>query len=292
MIRNVSSWGLFKHLHNSEGEISEELNVMMSLSEGKDGQEIEVDGKEDTATIYSLMKREGTRQHLYVYWVYSFLIVTLDEVFPLYCMSKTSGLGITEKIIGNILSGTGFLFIFVQYFLTTRLVDRYGFYKSLRIATFLSVPIGGFIPISLITNKSAPDGTLTFMSLATLSVLYAIVRSFSSVVFSTITMTTNRTVPQHQRSSMNGLSMLGGSFAKSLGPLFGGVMFSTSVGHVTPPFGSVVVYSIVAALGLCLGVQACFLREYDGHEKATTKIIEDESMNPDLGTEEEVPPTF
>jgi len=290
ILRNVSSWGLFKHLHNSEGEISEDLNVMLPPSQDKDGQGIGLDGEEeDTATISSLMKREGTRQHLLVYWVYSFLIVVLDEVFPLYCISKTSGLGITEKIIGNILSGTGLVYVCVQYFLTTGLVNRYGFYTSLRIGTFLSIPLGCFIPISLIMNKGAPDGTLAITALVFLSVLYAVIRVFSSVVFSTLTMATNRTVPAHHRATMNGLSMLGGSFAKALGPLFGGIVFSTSVGHVTPPFGSVVVYGITAVLGICLGVQAYFLPEY---EKETTKIKVDESTDSDFETEEEAPPTF
>jgi MFS family permease len=298
IIRNVSSWGLFKHLHNSRGEISEDnLNtVVLSPSHDKDGRRIivEKDGEEETATISSLIKRKGTRQHLLVYWGYSFLIVTLDEVFPLFCISKTSGLGVSEKIIGNILSGTGLLYICVQYFLLTGLVERYGFYTSLRIATMLSVPLGCFIPVSLITNKGAPDGTLALMSLVFLSVVYAVIRTFSSVVFSTITMTTNRTVPKHQRASMNGLSMLGGSLAKAIGPLFGGMLFSTSVNHVTPPIGSVVVYSIVALLGICLAVQAYFLREYDEqeNEKESRKTMEKENGKVDLETEEEAPPTF
>ena len=291
MMRNVSSCGLFKHLHNSNGEISEDLNVTLSPSEDEDGHGIE-QGGEGSATISSLMKRQGTRQHLFVYWVYSFLIVTIDETFPLYCISKTSGLGITEKIIGNILSGSGVFFICIQYLLTTSLVSRFGLYKSLRIGSFLSVPLGLFIPVSLITNRGALDGTLGFASLIFLSTLYAIIRSFSSVVFSTITIATNRTVPGHQRASMNGLSMLGGSFAKAFGPIFGGILFSTSVNNMTPPFGSVIVYSTIAFLGVCLGVQSYFLQEYDGRENESAKVAEDESTNSDLEMEKEEPPTF
>jgi len=241
--------------NHSKGELSEEqLNINPSPTTEEKG--------EETATIHSLMKRKSTRQHLLVFWIYAFLMITLDEIFPLYCISKTSGLGITEKIIGNILSGTGLFYLAVQYFLLMGLVDKYGFYHSLRIGTFLSVPMTLFMPISLITNEGA-DGTLTLTSLIFLSVLYAIIRSFSSVVFSTITMTTNQTVPVHQRGTMNGLSMLGVSLARALGPLFGGILFSTSVRHVTPPFGSVVVYGIMTFLGICLGIQALLLREFD-----------------------------
>lgn len=215
--------------------------------------------------------------------------MAVDETFPLYCISKTSGLGITEKIICRILSGSAVFYICIQYFLITGMVSRFGFYKSLRIATFLSIPLAFFVPVSLVINRGAPEGTLALASFVFVSAVYGIIRSFSSVVFSTITMTMNRTVPENQRASMNGLSMLGGSFTKALGPLFGGILFSTSVNHVTPPFGSIVVYSTIAFLGVCLGIQAYFLREYDGQEGESAKATEDESTNSD---EEEQPPQF
>ena len=91
---------------------------------------------------------------------------------------------------------------------------------------------------------------------------------------------------------MNGLSMLGGSFTKALGPLFGGILFSTSVNNVTPPFGSVVVYSTIALLGICLTVQAYFLREYDGHKEDSAKATAKESTSSDGDRDEEEPPNF
>lgn len=293
LMRSVSSWGLFKHLHNSDGENSEDLNVIhVPSSDENDGHGVD-EGGERSATISSLMKRQGTREHLFIYWGYSFLIVSVDEVFPLFCISKSSGLGITEKIIGNILSGSGFFYMCIQYFLITNLVSRFGLYKSLRIGTILSVPLACFIPISLIANTGAPDGTLAMTALVFLSALYAIIRSFSSVVFSTITMTCNRSVPAHQRASMNGLSMLGGSLAKSIGPLFGGILFSTSVNNVTPPFGSVIVYGTITLLGVCLSLRAYYLREYDGHENKSKESKEDESTSSDPEEmDEDEPPNF
>ena len=283
VMRNVSSWGLFKHLHNEEGGVSEDLTMMISPSEDKEGFN-RTNCDEEPATIQSLMKRRGTREHLMVYWFYSFLSITVDEIFPLYCISKTSGLGITEKSIGKILSGTGVCYVIIQYFLLTGLVDRFGFYKTLRIGTIFSMPAVCLIPASLITNKNAPEGTLALPTLVYLSVVVAIVRSLASVAFSCITMTANRTVSAHQRSTMNGLSMLGGSFAKAGGPMFGGILFSSSVNHITPPFGSVFVYSFVALLGVCLATQACLLREYVPQEKSSAATKEAEG--------EEGPPTF
>jgi len=202
--------------------------------------------------------------------------------------------GFQRKKIGDILSGSGLFFIAVQYFLLTGLVDRFGFYNALRIGTYFSVPIACLIPMPLITNEDAPEGTLTLTSLAFLSAVYGVIRSFSSVLFSTITMTTNRTVPADQRATMNGLCMLGGSLAKAIGPLFGGILFSKSVNHITPPFGLVFVFGVLSVLDTCLGVQAFFLQEYDPHEESA-KITEDEQepMNSDYEEEEEeAPPTF
>ena len=125
MIRNVSSWGLFKHLHNSEGMIADNNNDSFYGTSDDEEEEIEKVA-EDPPTIRSLLKRDETRQTLLVYWFFSFTVIVVDEVFPLYCMSKTSGLGITEKLIGNIMSGTGVFYICVSYFLLTRLVERYG----------------------------------------------------------------------------------------------------------------------------------------------------------------------
>jgi len=291
-MRKVPSWGLFKPLHNSQEEVSHHMASVLPHSQDKEGVTKVED--EERATLFSLWKRKAIRQHLLVYWIFSFLVITLDEVFPLYCISKTSGLGITERIIGNILSGTGLFYCIMQYFLLTGLVDRFGFYPALKIGTFFSVPLAILIPLSLITNEDATLGMLNFSSLAFLSAVYATIRVFVAVAISSITMTTNRTVPSHQRGTLNGLSMLGGSLAKALGPLFGGILFSTCVNHMTPPFGSVAVYGIMTVLGICLCVYAYFLQEYDDcKELSPANLAENENATKHCDLEkEELAPTF
>jgi len=246
MIRNVSSWGLFKHLHTSDGMIADDSNDNYYDTSEEEEEKV----AEDPPTIYSLLSRDETRQTLLVYWFFSFTVIVVDEVFPLYCMSKTSGLGITEKLIGNIMSGTGLFYICLSYFLLTKLVERYGTDKAFRIGTYLGIPLTCFIPVSLMTNKYAPEGTLNMETIIYLSTIYALIKVFGSVVFSTIAMKINGSVPAHQRATVNGLSMLGGSFAKAMGPMFGGILFSQSVVHISPPFGSVFVYCIISMLGI------------------------------------------
>lgn len=294
LLRRVSSSGLFKHFHYSQTEISGEISevddrdsalpkwispspstaslVIMGRSPtpsaphehkyqvAANGAKNQSEDDEKPATILSLWSRQATRQHLIVYWAYSFLIVCIDETFPLFCMSKDSGLAVQEKTIGNLLSGTGLFYVAMQYLLLTGLVDNFGLYKALRIGGCLSVPLTCLIPIALLTNKGAPDGQLTWTTLAFLSMTYAVIRAFSSVMFSTISMATNKTVPPHHRATMNGLSMLGGSLAKAAGPAFAGLLFSSSVGHITPPFGSVLTYMVISTMGLCLCFKTLFLK--------------------------------
>ena len=122
-------------------------------------------GKE-VATIKSLWGRQSMRKHLLMYWIYSFLIITVDETFPLYYISKHSGLGVEEKMIGNLLSGAGSFYILIQFFLLTSLVNQYGFYRSMRTGAFFGVPVVCLIPLSLMTNHGAAEGTLAWSTLA------------------------------------------------------------------------------------------------------------------------------
>mmetsp|Transcript_58224 Transcript_58224/g.123501 ORF Transcript_58224/g.123501 Transcript_58224/m.123501 type:complete len:125 (+) Transcript_58224:676-1050(+) len=90
-------------------------------------------------------------------------------------------------------------------------------------------------------------------------------------------MTTNRTVPAHQRAAMNGLSMLGGSLAKATGPAFAGLLFSESIGRVTPPLGSVLVWVVIACMGLVFFVQTLLLPEHVHNGQKVAQATESEN---------------
>ena len=300
LLRSVSSWGMFKHAHFTKAQMLKDDTIennqesetplpkwirpspsstalIIAHSQSKESEE-NLSEQRTEATISSLWNRTSTRQHCLVYWSYSFLIISVDESFPLFCISKDSGLAIHERLIGRIFSGSGFLYITMQYFLITNLVGRFGLYKALRIATFFSIPLCCLIPLSLLTNQHTAEGELTLSTFVFLSIVYGTMRVFSSVVFSSLTMATNKTVPAHHRATMNGFSMLGGSLAKALGPAFAGVLFSSCNKHITPPYGSVVVYSIIASLGLGLCVQALLLQEHKQDKEESVTLVKDEEV--------------
>ena len=234
--------------------------------------------------------------HLYVYWIFSFLNIAADELFPLFCLSKLSGLGLQEKQISSILGGTTIVYGLLQYFLLTGMVHKLGLYPTLRIGIFFCVPPSLLIPFGSLwlaggmTNGSngsiENNNDLTVWMVLYLCIIIAALKSFSSVAFSTITMATNRTVDTiDQRATLNGIASLGGSFAKACGPVFAGTLFSFLAGSATtisstisssgsssgegstataaviePPYGSIVAYGILSAMGLVLGVQTLCLQ--------------------------------
>eukprot|EP00529_Nitzschia_sp_RCC80_P014921 CAMPEP_0113442176 /NCGR_PEP_ID=MMETSP0014_2-20120614/1474_1 /TAXON_ID=2857 /ORGANISM="Nitzschia sp." /LENGTH=678 /DNA_ID=CAMNT_0000333065 /DNA_START=39 /DNA_END=2075 /DNA_ORIENTATION=+ /assembly_acc=CAM_ASM_000159 len=218
-------------------------------------------------TMESLWSKVDTRNHLMLYWAFSFVAIAIDEAFPLFCMSRTGGLGLTENGIGKLLSSTGLVFAVTQYHVYACIVDKYGLSNSIRLGATLSAPLAAFIPVSLWLNAGSGSGggswlwssstssssssssDLTWAAFIYLSLLLAACRIFGLVFFSSITIVTNRTVIPSHRGTMNGLSMLGGSFAKGLGPVFAGglVGFSYS-GVFKPQIGSWFVFLVIGLL--------------------------------------------
>jgi MFS family permease len=223
---------------------------------------------EQPATISSLWSNKTTREHFLLFWGFSFLMVAVDESFPLFCISKSGGLGLSENSIGTILSASGVIYATVQYVVYSILIQWGGLYGSMRIGALLGSPIVAFVPISLYLNRGQPDDDLSWSAFGFLSILMAMFRIFGLAFFSSIIVATNRTVSPSHRGAMNGLAELGGSVAKSFGPTFAGflVAFSLSSGVFTPEVGAVFMYLVFGIFG-SLGTVAVFFLLHDPDEE-------------------------
>ena len=264
MVRRVAPWSWFKQdIHEDCGAGGIVSSEVTPLSREEGNRDFGNASAEQAATMSSLWERDATRENLLSYWFFPFLIVCIEELIPLFCLSRASGLGLQEKDIGKIFTGCGFFYVVFQYVLLNGLVRNLGLYKTQLIGVSASVPLCALIPLALITNGQAPEGALALPTLMLLGVVYGITQVFSSLVISTLAMTTNRTVMVKDRGSTQGLSTLGGSIAKGIAPVFSGFFFSSSVQYITPPFGSVVVFSFVSLLGTCLAVKMSRLHQYE-----------------------------
>jgi Major Facilitator Superfamily len=112
---------------------------------------------EPTATMTSLWSQRNTRNHMIVFWLASFVSTTVDEGFPLFCISKAGGLALSEKSIGKVLSMCGLIFAISQYFVFASLVSRFGLYGSIQISSAIMGPMIALVPLSLWLNRRNVD---------------------------------------------------------------------------------------------------------------------------------------
>jgi MFS family permease len=244
--------------------------------------------EEENATMVSLWAKRNTRNHLMLYWVFSFVAIAIDEAFPLFCISKTGGLAMTAREIGKLLSATGLIFAASQYHVYAWIVDKYGLTTSIQIGACLSAPLVTLVPVSLIfhhsTSTNDVDGTrtLSWSAFVYLGILLAVCRIFGLVFFSSVTIATNRTVIPSQRGTMNGLSMLGGSIAKGLGPIFAGWLtaFGISSGTFPPKVGAVVVFLVIGLSAAFTAIMTLvMLREKDAQELPASLDRDDDDQS-------------
>jgi len=257
--------------HESDRDFSqdEEGDCEFVLQNGSRSKQKEV------TSMVSLMSRPKTRKCLAIYWLYSFVGLTVDECFPLFCLSHTAGFGLSEKEIGKILSLCGMIFAICQYCVYNSVYNRFGLYGSIKIGSCLSGPVLLLIPLSLLLNRGMPIGELRWRTFVFLACMLAMYRCFSLVFFSSISVATNRTVPVSDRAAMNGLSVLGGSVAKGIGPTFAGILTTVSVkwlGH----YASMAMFGIIGILGL--GVTASSVLLLHDENEETSEAIDDDGQ--------------
>lgn len=228
--------------------------------------------------VNAIWKRGSTRRHLISYWLFSFVVVAVDEAFPLYCISRVGGLSLSEASIGKILSAAGVIFVLGQYITFAALVDRLGLQRAQSIGALLGVPTTILIPIAnlLNSNVSQEEGELRWSSFIFLAIVIGTAKIFTCLYFAAITITTNRTVPASLRATTNGLSTTGGSVAKGLGPIFAGVLvtisFSVSNENIAR-YGSVFIWCTISMLGLLVYQDARSLERMSQGDEADDEVL-------------------
>jgi len=218
-----------------------------------------------TPTMRSIWSRPKTRHHLESYGLFSFIVTCVDEAFPLYCISQTGGLGLSEQSIGSILSGAGILFAFFQYGVYSIVVAKFGLYKSLKIGCLVGIMPIILIPLSMlwkedkveggdVENNEYGDKHLNWKIYTFLVLVLGISKIFCCLFFASVSVAMNQSVPLSSRGTMNGIATLMGSLGKGLGPTFSGWLvafcISSGVGGLKPRVGSVLIFVTIFVLGL------------------------------------------
>jgi hypothetical protein len=198
-------------------------------------------------SMISLWRKQEIRTRLCLHWCFSFLSISLDEAFPLFCMSTTAGFGLSEIQIGKILSTCGLFFVISQYFAHSIVYDRFGLNGSIRVGSLCSIFVF-FIPLSVLLNRGASPGQLRWSTFLYLAIVLGMFRSLSMIFFANLAVSLNRTVPVEARATMNGFAMLGASIANGCGPAFGGVLVACSI-SILKSNGSCLIFGTVGLVG-------------------------------------------
>lgn len=213
---------------------------------------------------HSIWSRPKTRRHMLSHWSFAFCQMCADEAFPLFCMASTGGLGLTEASIGSILSTAGALFAVSQYLVFSTLVSRVGEYAAMNLGTLLGIQPSILIPLALLDKQeTGSSGEISWWSFALLSFVMGSTKLFGSIYFTSLALSINKTVPDSQRATMNGMVVVGASAARAVAPLLAGAFasFSFSSGVVSPRYGAVLLYVSLSLLGLVVSAAVWNLRQ-------------------------------
>lgn len=229
------------------------------------------------STMSYLWGVDATREHLIVYWYTCFASILVDEAFPLYCISSTAGLRLEETGIGQILYGSGLVFVIGQYPLYAFLMSRYGIFKTHVVGALCATPMIFILPLSLYLNRHSERGDISWSTYIFLITLLGVKNIGNNVITCSMNIAVNKTVPADYRASLQGLSILGGSVARGLGPACAGVLVSLLLGGIflAPTIGLVVLFGSVSVLGLyCVFFIAIVLRKYYSEDGWSLKVVQ------------------
>jgi MFS family permease len=197
-------------------------------------------------TMQEIMSKPSTRAFLISYWLYSFANVAQSEAFPLFAMAHLGqGLGMQESSIGMVGTVSGLIYCIGQYFTFSLMMKHLGLMKSLQYgALFANVPLI-FIPCSMYMQRK-------WFQIGFLSFLQGISMISGSVYLGCNTIGANRTVDSGSRATMNGLSSLGTSMGRGLGPIIAGFLVAVcmSSGIIPGAIAGWVLYVVLLTIGL------------------------------------------
>ena len=263
--------GTFLSGYNSRRNVVQEKSSMVNhgsscraeMKAVSYNQGITVDSPSEPAIIeqVSISSRVVTRHYMLLHWMYSFVSMCADEMFPLFCMSQKGGLGFSEASIGKILSGAGLLFAISQYAVFAGLVHYFGEFTCLTIGSILGIQPATLIPLSLLLDRSPSHPSWSIFCL--LSVVMAFCKLFGMLYFASLALALNKTVPVTQRATMNGLVVTGASLTRSIAPTFAGALTTFSFSSVVFPakYGSLLMYGALSILGAYVTLRVHPLQE-------------------------------
>lgn len=192
------------------------------------------------ASLKEIVSSAKIRLLFVIYMLYCFLIMYIDETFPLWCVTSVSngGLGWEAAEVGETLASIGFGLVLFQIFVYEWMIKKYFNMGAVETYFRLLVWSGSFmivLPIVSDTTLRVLEAVyganhLHTRSNVTLRVVLVLCwlcyRVPATSAFSTLAMVVNSSVDQRMRGTMNGLIMTAGSLGNASGPIVGSTIYA------------------------------------------------------------------
>ena len=280
---------------DEEENIEGEQRPLLVLQNKKNSKRKVTSSKRDTRDAFNaIWKTTNARRHIVAYWVFSFVVVCIDEGLPLFLIARLSGPGLSPYQIGWILSLAGLMVVMtqsksVQMFMkisklattstSTAIAADNRFYPMIRWTSVLGNMPSLFIPIMLVLNGGTyfavtemnaeiqkeledgstlgPPGQIHWTSFVFIVLLVGTMRSCNSIYFSFIGVATGRTVPPNYKDDVARIMTLGALWARAVAPIVTGSLVAFTMSDTYIQDGSAVLLWIIIGFvfaGIAAGI--------------------------------------
>lgn len=235
---------------DNDHEVFRNINSPALIEAGSDadntGEEENTEVSENTppkkklpASLQEIVRSTNIQFLFVVYMCYCFLIMYIDETFPLWCVTSVSngGLGWDSAEVGTTLASIGLGLVIFQVFFYEWMIRKY--FNFGPVETYFRLLI--FSATFMIVLPLVSDGTLRGLravlgdelhTRSSMVLRFAIVGTWllyripATSAFSTLAMVVNGSVDQCMRGTMNGLIMTAGSVGNFSGPVLGSTVYA------------------------------------------------------------------
>ena len=261
---------------------------------------------DDVKALRLIWKTKDARQHLIAYWIFSFVVVCIDEGLAFWLIARISGPGLSPLVIGWLFSLGAVQALLRHTFEVDRIVanegsetsGRFGIYPSLRIASILANVPAALVAFMMVINGGTyydligssastvvndqdgmedfgEPGRINIWSFIFMVFLIGFRGTFSTMYFALIGVASGRTVPYSYRDHMASVATLGALCARALAPAVAGCIVASFM--ATDDGNDAVYLWFVFGLALGLGAASFTIRlSQPGSSASSTGIDDDE----------------
>jgi len=216
----------------------------LALDKAQQQQQQEKKKKKLPATLHEILHDRNIQVLFVVYMSFCFVVMFVDESFPLWCVSSVSngGLAWDSAQVGETLASIGLGLVIYQIFFYEYVMKRFFDYDPITTivklyhqtsVAIMVVPIftDWVVRLSLHYNPTINTKTDPWIY-AIILVCWLCYRIPATGAFSNLAMMVNASVDPSMRGTMNGLIMTAGSLGNGSGPIVGSTVYALALSLV------------------------------------------------------------